>query len=989
MAVLFVSHASKDDRLVAGLEQWLRASGFDSIFVDHTGIAGGDKWREALRANARVCRVVVCLVSPSWLASDHCFNEFLSAWYLGRRIVPLFLPPFDTLDDAARKRLAQVKGEDQGLDITACIATDGALDLDRDSAVAGRLRRGLQAAGANMRVGLDPEAFAIDTKLREHPFPGLASFGDEDADAALFYGRSREIAEAMVDLRKIRADGDRRPLVIVGASGAGKSSLLKAGIIPRLRRERPAWLPLRAFRPGADPLLNFAEALTRTLAEFGEREAIGVVRDRLLDAWRSAEREVASRAGPAPRSFGNEAPPDLSSSDAKAPRYRKQGASSEATKLTDAGRDALTDALEAEGARIHTAANLPGATILISVDQAEEIARSESESAEALADYLRAALAIPTSPWQLVFTIRTDSFPELQRHPRFRELEIRSYDLRSIPVFRFDDVVEEPAKRYGVAVDVELIDRLMEDAPRADALPLLAFALQRLWRQYAATGRLTEAQYDNVGGLNGLMEDAASRAMRGMEPESLAALPAGALPKRLDALGAATFVPALVQINDQGATIRRVARWGSFEPEARDLIDRFERWRLVRKSGEGEDATVEVAHEALFREWSLLNAWLEPERARLEALRSIHVDAAAWDRAKGDKALLNHRGKRLREARSLAKASGFEKQIGDRDQAYLAACRSAQSRSRLLRLGAVALVLGVAGAAYWQEAQLRSLAYWGRDFAGHGLTAKRLAALKPGDSFAECAEVFSNDRSDGKTISKHCPDMVVVPAGAYRMGEKDNSRVVTIAKPFAVSRFTITFDQWDACVAAGGCQSNQRPIDQTWGRGTRPVINVDWHDGQTYVAWLNRMTGTDTYRLLSEAEWEFAARGVTSAGAPHPDYHWGDDIGKGNANCGGCGSQWDDRQTAPVGSFKPNVFGLYDMHGNVWQWVEDCYQDDLADAPSDGTSSKEACRDQPSVRVLRGGSWNDRPEYLRSANRSWYHPVIRSNFVGFRVARTL
>ncbi|MEL6872247.1 MAG: SUMF1/EgtB/PvdO family nonheme iron enzyme, partial [Pseudomonadota bacterium] len=817
---------------------------------------------------------VICLVTDNWLGSAECFNEFMAAWYLGRRIVPLFAhAPAHELSEDARQRLARVQGEDQGLDMAPCLGPEGALYLDRDAGIADRLIRGLKAVGANTRVGLDPEAFAIDRKLQEHPFPGLASFGDDDADAALFYGRSREIAEAMVDLRKIRADGDRRPLVIVGASGAGKSSLLKAGIIPRLRRERPAWLPLRAFRPGADPLLNFAEALTRTGADFGEREAIGIVRDRLVAAWKAAER--------------------------KAPESKSRGSDQTAApELTDAGRAAIETALEAEGQRLRAAANLPTGTILVSIDQAEEIARSDSESGEALADYLRAALAIRDSPWQLVFTIRTDSFPELQRHPRFQGLKIRSYDLRSIPVFRFDNVIEEPAKRYGVAVDVELIDQLMEDAPREDALPLLAFALQRLWRQYAETGRLTEAHYRNVGGLRGLIEDAAARAMRGMEPESDAALPAGALPKRLDTLGGATFVPALVQINDQGATIRRVARWSSFEPEARDLLDRFERWRLVRKTGEGEDATVEVAHEALFREWSLLNTWLEPERVRLDALRALHVDAAAWLRSERDAALLNHRDRRLAAAENLAEREGFAKQVGETEQAYLTACRAAQrkretaSRRNTALVAALALAIVAGGLAYWQEAKVRAFTHWARIFYGHALTPEQLAALKPGDPFSECAEVFSTDRTDGKQISVNCPDMVVVPSGSYRMGGADSERIITIARPFAVSTFTITFDQWDACVAGGGCRSNARPTDQSWGRGTRPVINVDWRDAQAYVAWLNRMTGTDVYRLLSDAEWEYAARAVTSADAPHPDFSWGDELGTGNANCYGCGSQW-------------------------------------------------------------------------------------------------
>jgi formylglycine-generating enzyme required for sulfatase activity len=149
------------------------------------------------------------------------------------------------------------------------------------------------------------------------------------------------------------------------------------------------------------------------------------------------------------------------------------------------------------------------------------------------------------------------------------------------------------------------------------------------------------------------------------------------------------------------------------------------------------------------------------------------------------------------------------------------------------------------------------------------------------------------------------------------------------------------------------------------------------------------MTGTDIYRLLSEAEWEYAARGVMSPQASHPDYPWGNEIGRGNANCAGCGSPWDDKQTAPVGSFKDNAFGLYDMHGNVWQWVEDCYAQELDGAPADGAVWQEACKDETSSRVVRGGSWSDNPGNLRSSIRSRHLPDLRSSNLGFRVTRVL
>jgi formylglycine-generating enzyme required for sulfatase activity len=945
MPVLFISHSSRDDAHASALESWLRGNGFTDIFVDHHAIAGGEKWREALKASAGACRVVLCLVTANWLASNECFNEFRAAWYMGKRIIPLFLLPGDaTLHEQAGKRLAEVCAEDQGIDLATCLDAGVALSIEAHADTADRLRHGLRAAGAIARVGLDPEAFAVDTALRPTPFPGLASFGDDDADAALFFGRSREIASTLEIVRSMRALSEKRPLVVLGASGAGKSSLLKAGIIPRLRREAPAWLPLRAFRPGADPLLNFAEAIARTLADFGIREAHGTIRDRLLDAWQQAERKSA----------GGD--------------------------LTETGLASIRATLEADGHRLRTAAARPSATILISVDQAEEMARADSSSGEALADYLRVALASETSPWQLAFTIRTDSFPELQRHRRFQDLEARGYDLRAIPVFRFDSVVEEPAKRYGVAVDHALVDALMEDAPKEDALPLLAFALQRLWRQYAASGALTKVNYDKVGGLNGLIEDAAERALRGIEPEQDVPLPAGALLKRLVDLGMATFVPALVQINDQGATIRRVAAWTGFNDEQRELLLRFDRWRLVvRKGTEADGGTVEVAHEALFREWGRLKEWLEPERARLEALRSLQADAAAWERAMRDAAYLNHRDKRLAEVSALSQDPRYRTRMGPIETDYLTASAGAErQRRRRARqgkalVGALVLLLAVSGVGWWYREAVIERYQWHVTMRPDALTAERERALaaRPGAEFRECAV--------------GCPAMIVVPPGKFTMGSAagkgdDDERPqheVTIARPFAVGKFDVTFGEWDKCTAAGACP---RAADNGWGRGNRPVINVTWDDAKLYTAWLSRMTGK-AYRLLSEAEFEYAARAGTTT-----NYPWGDDIGKENANCSKCGSQWDGKQTASVGPFKPSGFGLFDMHGNVWKWVEDGWHADYIGAPTDGSVWLEG---DASLRGIRGGSWSDEPQVLRSANRGWVQPDGRSNSLGFRLARTL
>jgi formylglycine-generating enzyme required for sulfatase activity len=204
-------------------------------------------------------------------------------------------------------------------------------------------------------------------------------------------------------------------------------------------------------------------------------------------------------------------------------------------------------------------------------------------------------------------------------------------------------------------------------------------------------------------------------------------------------------------------------------------------------------------------------------------------------------------------------------------------------------------------------------------------------------------------------------------------GQSDEKpvRKVTIARPFTVGKFEITFDEWAACVSDGGCK--HKAGDDGWGQSKRPVINVSWNDiTKQYLPWLSRKSGKN-YRLLSEAEWEYVARaGTTTA------YHWGDKFASSKANNRG--------RTVPVGHYPPNAFGVYDLHGNVWEWVRDCYKDSYRGAPSNGSAvTTGKCE----YRVLRGGSWLNYPQDLRSANRFRDNPGNRSFFNGFRVVRVL
>jgi formylglycine-generating enzyme required for sulfatase activity len=326
-----------------------------------------------------------------------------------------------------------------------------------------------------------------------------------------------------------------------------------------------------------------------------------------------------------------------------------------------------------------------------------------------------------------------------------------------------------------------------------------------------------------------------------------------------------------------------------------------------------------------------------------------------------------------------------------KERAQLEATARQKKRVARLLAGVTALVAAVITAliGWFNQAYLQEQFNWFwterpyrvANFDDYVLKPERERALKAGDSFRECL--------------KDCPEMVVVPAGEFMMGSSatekghhDNEgpqHKVTIAKPFAVSKFAVTFADWNACVSVGGCPQvsaiSKRDITaqqrSAWAQlqSSWAVSDVNWDDAQQYVAWLSKMTGR-AYRLLSEAEWEYAGRaGSTTA------YFWGDEVGE---VCRECGREGDG--LSPVESLKPNAFGLYDMAGRVWEWVQDCYEKDYNGAPTDGSAwITSICP----MRVTRGGVWSIRPEGLRAALRNGAFPSARMHIVGFRLGRTL
>jgi formylglycine-generating enzyme required for sulfatase activity len=273
-----------------------------------------------------------------------------------------------------------------------------------------------------------------------------------------------------------------------------------------------------------------------------------------------------------------------------------------------------------------------------------------------------------------------------------------------------------------------------------------------------------------------------------------------------------------------------------------------------------------------------------------------------------------------------------------------------------------------------------------------------------------------------KTAQRHiqecrnCPELVVLPAGSFLMGSppdeperRDNERQhrVTIPRPFAIAATPVTWNEWEACVRDRWCEGaaidvalrenpdgSRNPKYRDYGRGTRPAVGMSWYDAQNFVGWLNWKTGKDdAYRLPSEAEYEYAARAGTTTAFPWGntiDFNYGNFGLREHGKLGGYAEArdvWVD-ETSPVASFPANAWGLYDMHGNIFEWTQDCYEADFAHAPVDGTANTEG---DCSVRVFRSGTFESNPYMQRSARRGAPYPASTRgrNYLGFRVARTL
>ena len=492
------------------------------------------------------------------------------------------------------------------------------------------------------------------------------------------------------------------------------------------------------------------------------------------------------------------------------------------------------------------------------VDQGEELyVRAEEGQRRRFSELL--AQALPDPRLHMMMSMRSDFLGHLQNDkPLFK---VRQYiEVPPLGEEELREIVSRPAQLLSARFETDgLVDiisrRTAEDAVKdVGALPLLSYTLDEMWDQMVRRGdgtlRLPAQSFE----LGGVLVDRANR--------FLVTHPGGE-----DALRRVLTL-RLATVREDGEPTRRRAARAEFSDQEWRLVSELANYPnrlLVTVTTETGETFAEVAHEAIFRRWDKLRDWIAAEREFLAWRTGLEAARRAWQAtpagSKNDALLM---GFALDQARKVRREHADD--IPDSDREFIELSHKAAQRRKLrgqARVGALATVIVLGVLAYWNDQALKGLYHWFAHVRGSVLTAQAERMLKPGETFSECV------KTDGD-YSKYCPQMVVVPAGKFLMGspatEKDRyddegpQHEVTIARPFAVSKFELTFDHWDACIQYGGCTRVASP----YGGGKQPAINMSWDDAQEYLKWLSRLTGHE-YRLLSEAEWEYAARAGTTS----------------------------------------------------------------------------------------------------------------------------
>ena len=907
---VFLSYHWRDQTPVHALAEKLLNQNLH-VFLDRWYLTPGQPWPELLEQALATCGAVAVCIGPgemgSWQQREQHYALDRQTREKGFPVIPVLMP-------GAEPPLGFIR-QNTWVDFRAGLSDDLPLQL-----LAAAVRR-------------EPPDALLRERQRETlaticPYRGLQFFREEDA--AFLFGRDAAIETLYKALQQ-------RPFIaLVGPSGSGKSSVVRAGLCPKLRQERLAPWEIATLVPGGRPFHHLAGVLL-PLLQTDLREV-----DRLDETTKLAQKLTAG-----------------------------------AIEL----RDVIQRILEKQaGTR----------RFLLVVDQWEELythGRADGKIAPESSAFIDQLLqATATGPLSVLLTLRADFMGDaIGYRPLSDRLQDGQVNLAPMNPEELQQAITQPAALLQTGFESGLAERIIKAVDNQPGhLPLVEFVLQRLWE---AVGRNKPAPAGVSGELSGQMpETVVARPLRLRSGQAYSGLPhklnsTGGMLRHQDyeAMGGLEgsiahtadqvyqALPAadrpkveklflqLVQISETAAATRRRANLAELDEPSRQIVRYLADARLLVTS----EGTVEVAHEALIRHWQLLRGWLDLDREFLLWRKRLQEAMEAWDRA-------GHDGAALLSGARLKEAERWQKQRMDLTGPEISFIRLSvrrRSTGRLWAAGlATALLLGVSFAGYVVQERIT----WRAGFY--------IWLAKAGIYYLH-------------------PAMVDIPGGSFMMGSADTDKrgqkeerpqqKVTI-QPFQMGKYEVTFDEYDVfshlIEKEGGCadghEINRTVGDEGWGRGEQPVINVSWSDAVCYAQWLTKHT-PEAYRLPSEAEWEYAARAGTETA-----YWWGDEIGNNQANCIRCGSQWDGKQTAPVGSFPDNDFKLHDTAGNVWEWVADCWHQDYTNAPADGSVWQGGDCER---RVARGGSWDYNQGCARAAYRYHYHPDYRFSFIGFRL----
>lgn len=667
MSYLFISHSSNNDFESIALKEWLLKEGWDDVFLDldpERGIVAGQRWERALHEAANRCDAVLFCVSQAWIDSQWCRKEFRLAHRLNKRIIGLLIEdlPISALPEELTETWQLVNlacGNDHEIVRVVHPTTGKEQHVHFSSAGLTRLKNGL------VKAGLDPLFYEWPPKdePERSPYRGMAPL--ESVDAGIFFGRAAPTNELLSRLRDLRSKPSPRFMIVLGASGAGKSSFLRAGILPRLSRDDRHFLPLPIIRPEQSVLWGERGLLSSLIQamRFGQPKATRAEIRKII------ELAIGARL--------------TSSGDGEKPSPQIANISPLVEKLVSLSKHNNSLPLEGE-----TNTSLP--TLVFTIDQGEELFQSEGiEQSSAFLDLLVLLAKQSELAIIVLFTIRSDSFEQLQTWKALEGIIQHTFSLSPMPQGAYDSVIEGPAQRLKgssreLKIEPALTQQILQDIEKGgtkDALPLLAFTMERLYLEYANDGELTRTEYQEMGGIEGAIEAAVELALQSAQKDTKLPNDRGALV----ALLRKGLIPWLAGIDPQSQTPRRrVANLAEIPAESRPMVDHLIKQRLLATDVDKitKEVTIEPAHEALLRQWGLLKEWLNEDFGALTIIEGIQRASRDWHANDKNMAWLSHSGGRLEDAEQIEQRDDLARFLTAADWSYLNKCRVAENDIR-------------------------------------------------------------------------------------------------------------------------------------------------------------------------------------------------------------------------------------------------------------------------------------------------------------------